>query len=179
MTTPQAELIKRAQAGDTKAFEALVGECYDMMFKMAFKWCGNQGDAEDITQESCIKLARGLHSFRHDCKFSSWLYTLVINAAKDWYRVQNRHPQGDEALLERIAAHCDAEEKQHARQVWAQVYQLPEGEKEAVLLVMAKGLSHKEAAKMLKIKESTVSWRIHEARKKLERIFGKEQTYGS
>lgn len=179
MTAPQAELIKRAQSGDARAFEALVGECYDMMFKMAFKWCGNRGDAEDITQEACIKLARGILGFRHDCKFSSWLYTLVINAAKDWYRAQNRHPQGDEAQLEKIATPSDAEERQHARQVWDQVYKLPEGEKAAVLLVMAEGMSHKEAAKMLKIKESTVSWRIHEARKKLEHIFGKEQKYGS
>lgn len=176
--TPLDELIKAAQRGDAHAFERVVGESYDMMFKMAFKWCGNRGDAEDITQEACIKLARGLGSFRHDCKFSSWLYRLVINAAKDWYKSQNRHPQGDEEILKSIPVEGDAESTQNVRQIWEQVYKLPEGEKEALLLVMGEGLSHGEAAKLLDVKESTVSWRIHEARKKLEKIFRKEERYG-
>lgn len=170
-------LIKRAQAGDPQAFEALVEAHYEVMFKMAFKWCGRKSDAEDITQEACIKLARGLHSFRHDCKFTSWLYRLVINAAKDWVKSQGRHPQGDDGL-EMVRTEEDSEGALYAKQVWAGVHSLPDGEKEALLLVMAEGLSHKEAAKILNIKESTVSWRIHEARKKLAALFGKEQKYG-
>ena len=85
------ELIKRAQAGDTAAFEALVNNYYGIMFKMAFKWCGDRTAAEDITQEACMKLARGIDSFRHDSAFTSWLYRLVINTAKDWFKSQNRH----------------------------------------------------------------------------------------
>lgn len=170
--------IKAAQSGDAHAFEYVVNESYDIMFKMAFKWCGHEGDAQDITQEACIKLARGIGSFRHDCKFSSWLYRLVINTAKDWYKSQNRHPQGDQEALERIAVTGDAQSEQNVRQIWEQVYKLPDGEKEALLLVSGEGLSHKEAAKLLGVKESTVSWRIHEARKKLEKIFGKEERYG-
>jgi RNA polymerase sigma factor (sigma-70 family) len=68
------------------------------MFKMAYKFCGNRQDAEDITQESCIRLARGLHSFKGDSAFTSWLYRLVINTAKDWYKSNNRHPKSDEGL---------------------------------------------------------------------------------
>ena len=64
------------------------------------------------------------------------------------------------------------------QQVWAQIQILPDGEKEALLLVVGEGLSHKEAAQILEVKESTVSWRIHEARKKLESLFGKEKKYG-
>ena len=176
--TNTIKLIKKAQGGDVRAFELLVEGNYAVMFKMAFKWCGNKGDAEDITQEACIKLARGLHSFRHDCAFSSWLYRLVINAAKDWYKSQNRHPKHGDAGMDLIASDENTEEKLYAKQVWAGVYSLPEGEKDALLLVMAEGLSHKEAAQILNIKESTVSGRIHEARKKLFALFGKEQNYG-
>jgi RNA polymerase sigma-70 factor, ECF subfamily len=141
------------------------------------KWCGNKNNAEDITQEACIKLARGLHTFRHDCAFTSWLYRLVINAAKDWVKSQSRHPSGD-AGLEFAQTDENTENALYARQVWAQVYALPEGEKDAVLLVMVEGMSHKQAAEILNIKESTVSGRIHEARKKLFALFGKEQSYG-
>ncbi|MGH1375467.1 MAG: RNA polymerase sigma factor [Alphaproteobacteria bacterium] len=172
------QLIKRAQRGDANAFEALVNMYYEVMFKMAYQWCGNQRDAEDITQEACIKLSRGIHSYKGTSKFTSWLYRLVINTAKDWYKSQNRHA-GTVELVENTASIDDkAEEKLYARQVLEEVQKLPDAEKESLLMVMGQGMSHKEAAKLSGVKESTISWRIHEARKKLETIFGKDKRYG-
>lgn len=171
------QLIAKARAGNAKAFEDLVNKYYGVMFKMAFKWCGNPNDAEDITQDACIKLARGLDGFKGNSAFTSWLYRLVINAGKDWYKKHNRHPSGSDGL-ETVPSNSKSEEQLYAKQVLEAVQQLPEGEKEALILVMSEGLSHKEAAIILDIKESTVSWRIHEARKKLSAQFGKEQSYG-
>ncbi len=172
------ELINRAAGGDVDAFEALVNDYYEVMYKMAFKWCANGRDAEDITQEACIKLARGISSYKGDSKFTSWLYRLVINTAKDWCKSQNRHPDGVELIESLAAEESKADEKIYAAQVWCEVYKLPEAEKESLILVAGQGLSHKEAAQISGVKESTVSWRIHEARKKLQSIFGKEQNYG-
>jgi len=175
-----AELITRAQSGDARAFESLVESCYEVMFKMAYKWCGKKEEAEDITQEACIRLARGLGSFRHECAFTSWLYRLVINTAKDWGRAQARRPaasEDDPGYINAASAE-NAEDTLYAQQIWAQVSKLPDGEREALLLVMAQGLSHKETANLLGVKESTISWRIHEARKKLESALGKEKAYG-
>ncbi|MGB4106535.1 MAG: RNA polymerase sigma factor [Alphaproteobacteria bacterium] len=171
------ELIKRAQSGDTGAFEALVNRHYETMFRMAYKFSGNRQDAEDITQESCLRLARGLHSFKGESAFTSWLYRLVVNTGKDWYRSNNRHPKSDEGL-ETAQVSAKSEDQLYAKQVIAAVYDLPEGERDALLLVMSEGLSHKEAGKILGCKESTISWRIHEARKKLGALFEKEQKYG-
>ena len=176
--TDETELIQRASRGDAEAFEALVNTYYEVMFKMAYKWCGNNRDAEDITQEACIKLARGIASYKGDSKFTSWLYVLVVNTAKDWYKSQNRHPEGTELLESLVADEEKTEDKLYTKQVLAEVYKLPEAEKESLLLVMGQGLSHKEAAKLSGVKESTISWRIHEARKKLSSIFGKEERYG-
>ena len=61
------------------------------MFKMAFKWCGNRADAEDITQNACIKLARALKTYEHKAAFTTWLYRLVINTAIDMKRHEKRH----------------------------------------------------------------------------------------
>ncbi|PCJ95734.1 MAG: RNA polymerase subunit sigma-24 [Zetaproteobacteria bacterium] len=179
--TPEAEnkdLINRAVRGDADAFEDLVNNYYEVMFKMAYKWCTNQRDAEDITQEACIKLARGIASYKADSKFTSWLYRLVINTAKDWYKSQNRHPDSTELIETFAAEDSKPDEKIYVNQVWEQVHKLPEAEKESLLLVIGQGLSHKEAAQISGVKESTISWRIHEARKKLQAIFGKEQNYG-
>ncbi len=173
----ETALIKQAQDGDAKAFEALVNRYYDMMFKVAYKWCGNQQNAEDIAQEACIKLARGLNSFKHDSAFTTWLYRIVINAAKDWFKKQNRH-KGSAEALETISVQSTAESQLHAKEVLSEVHNLPEGERDALLLVVVEGLTHKDAAYILNCKESTISWRIHEARKKLEARFGKEQKYG-
>ncbi len=178
MDDPEDEqLVAKARKGDAKAFEDLVNRHYGTMFKMAFKWCGNKNDAEDITQDACIKLARGLDSFKGNSAFTSWLYRLVINTGKDWYKTQNRHPSNPDEL-ELVPSESKSEEQLYARQVLAAVHQLPEGEKDALLLVMSEGLSHKEAAEVLGCKESTISWRIHEARKKLSAQFEKEQKYG-
>lgn len=172
------KLIKRAVAGDADAFEMLVNAYYEIMFKMAYKWCGNQRDAEDITQEACIKLARGISKYNGKSKFTSWLYVIVINTAKDFYKSQNRHPEGSELLENIVGEDENADEKLFARQVLKAVHDLPENEKESILLVMGQGMSHKEVAEISGVKESTVSWRIHEARKKLEKLFGKEARYG-
>jgi len=170
-------LIKRAQTGDSRAFEALVNRYYETMYKFAYKYCLNQQDAEDVTQDACIKLAKGLHSYKHDSAFTSWLYRLTINAAKDHFRKQNRHIGSSEAL-ESVAISDSAEDKTYAREILREVCSLPEGERDALILVMADGLSHAEAAKVLDCKEKTISWRIHEARKKLSAFNKKEQKYG-
>ncbi len=78
-----AQLIQRAGAGDARAFEVLVNRHYGTMFKMAFKWCRNRADAEDVTQNACIKLARALKTYEHKAAFTTWLYRLVINTAID------------------------------------------------------------------------------------------------
>lgn len=172
----EQKLILAAQGGDARAFEALVNMHYETMYRMALKWCGNQANAEDITQEACIKLARGLGSFKFNSAFTSWLYRLVINTAKDFYKAAGRQPSSDG--LETAQVEAGSEDQLYAREVLAEIVKLPDGEKEALLLVLGEGLSHKEAGEILGCKESTVSWRIHEARKKLSAFAGREVKYG-
>lgn len=167
-------LIEQAQKGDRRAFEALLQEYYDTMFRMAFKWCGNRADAEDVTQNACIKLARALGSFRFESAFTSWLYRLVINTAIDWQKANKKHaPLSDSGHVG--IAPDNAEKDMQNKEALAAVLALPEKEKAALLLVFSEGMTHAEAAAALGVKESTVSWYIHEARKKLTE---KERRHG-
>ena len=165
------KLIMQAQGGDKLAFEAVLRKYYDTMFRMAFKWCGNKEDAEDVTQNACIKLARNIGGFQFKSAFTSWLYRLVINTAIDWQRQNKRHST-QELTEETAASHInsDAESALHNKQVLEQVQALPAREKTALLLVMSEGLSHKETATIMQCKESTISWYIHTARKKLKKF---------
>lgn len=170
-TFDREALIRAAQTGDGIAFEQLLDASYDTIFRFAYRWCGNRSDAEDVTQNACIKLAQSIGQFRFESAFSSWLYRLVINCAKDWFKSQNRHPQNPLNDLDEEPGHCDqaAEISVYLRQVLQQLETLAEGFKETALLVHGEGLSHAEAALILNVKESTVSWRLHEIRKHLQR----------
>lgn len=162
-------LAQAAQQGDRAAFEALLTRHYETMYKFAYKYCGDKDIAEDITQEACIKLARAIGKYKGKSAFTSWLYTVVLNVARDEFRHRQKHA-GQAPLYEDMvkADGQSADETLYTQQVWQAVQGLPDGEREAVLLVCAEGLTHKEAAAVLDCAEGTISWRVAEARKKLE-----------
>lgn len=166
----RSSLISAAQRGDGQAFGQLLEECYDSIYRFAYRWCGNKADAEDITQQACIKLAQSIGQFRFEAAFSSWLYRLVINCAKDWYKSQNRHQHDniDDWIEPERAPDQTAENNIYLQQLLRLLDQMAEGFKETALLVHGEGLSHAEAAAILHLKESTVSWRLHEVRKQLQ-----------
>lgn len=175
------QLIERAQSGDRAAFEELLRRHYDTIYRFAIKWGGNADIAEDIAQDVCIKLVRAIETFDFRAKFTSWLYRLVVHAAIDHQRSNARHQGVDagesEAATEGVVD-ATAESELYARQVMDEIRTLPENEKTALLLVMGEGISHKEASRTMECKESTVSWYIHEARKKLDDKFGQERKRG-
>ena len=173
------ETIQRAQQGDRGAFVDIVDQHYDFIFHLALKYVGVKEDAEDITQQACIKLAKNLQQFRFESAFSTWLYRLVINCAKDWLKSQKRHRTIDDSNLD-LAADEQNQNKQeqgvYLQQVLAHIERMGEGYRDVVVLTVGEGLSHQEAAEVLAIKESTVSWRLHEVRKRLSQL---AQTEGS
>lgn len=161
-------LIRAAQSGDADAFEQLLEAHYDTLYRFAYKWSGNRADAEDITQQACMKLARALSSYRFESAFTSWLYRVVVNCAKDWARSQGRHAGAtyDEAAEQGGSVPDEVEHQAYIWQLLRKLEDLPEGIRETLLLVHAEGLTHGEAAAVLEVKESTVSWRLHEFRKR-------------
>ena len=164
--------IESAQQGDRDAFARLVDEHYDLMFRVAMKYTGNPMDAEDVTHESCIKLARFINQFRFESLFSSWLYRLVINCARDMFKARKLSDQRDEVNVpepeELPTGQNNAESVVILQQVLQKVEQMGDGFWETVVLVVGEELTHSEAAVVLGVKESTVSWRMFEMRKRLK-----------
>ncbi len=173
-------LIRRAQQGDARAFEQLLEAHYDTLFRFAYKWCGNRTDAEDVTQQACIKLARSLGQYRFEARFTSWLYRVVINCARDWGRSQARHPEsvGEPDHQPQRAGDSGSPERQvYSWQLLRQLEELSDGLKETLLLVHGEGLTHGEAARVLEVKESTVSWRLYKIRKQFSLLAGDGGVY--
>ena len=163
----ERETIERAQGGDAAAFGELVDLYYDLIFRFSLKYTGQRQDAEDVAQQACIKLAKAIGSYRFESAFSTWLYTLVMNCARDWYRQQRRHEGREEAAELAVSAGEVAESAVFLRQVLDRVSDMGDGFRDALVLVAGEGMSHREAAGLLGVKESTVSWRLHEIRRRL------------
>ncbi len=177
MERDEAALIERASKGDSAAFAALLDLHYAAIFRMAYHLCGQREDAEDITQIACLKVAQNIASFRQDAKFTTWLYTIVLNSFRDWADLAaNRARRVPlDGLENRLAANDDPERNAQTNESLRRLALLPPEERETLVLVFAQGFSHKEAAAVLGCAESTVSWRVHEARRKLS---AQEEGYG-
>jgi len=171
MTDPDDDtLVRMACQGNAGAFEALVLRHYDLIFRIAYKWCGHRENAEDIAQDACVRLAGAIHGYQGRAAFTSWLYRVVVNCAIDAQRRAGKKgyvPDGQDVLDGLAGDAPRADEALYAKQLMRAVRALPEKQKAAVLLVLSEGLSHREAASIMKCRESTVSWHIFEARKTL------------
>ncbi|MBI1274665.1 sigma-70 family RNA polymerase sigma factor [bacterium] len=164
-------LVRLAAAGDAKAFARLIEENYMLIYKVAYKWCGRRDDAQDIAQEVCMALAAKLSGYRGEAKFTSWLYRVTINAAKDYCRARERVNNREIAFSEGFDAASDevnAEQRLLAAESYRHIHGLPEGIRDAVLLVFGENMNHKQAAAILGCAETTISWRIFQARKLLK-----------
>ncbi|RST84301.1 RNA polymerase sigma factor [Aquibium carbonis] len=167
------DLVALARRGDRDAFSTLVARHYDFVFRVAWRWCGRRTDAEDIAQEVCVRLGKAIQGFRGEGRFTTWLYQLTLNAARDHGRRLAREATrvaayGVHALS--AAAVVEPEPEDAAEALWEAVRQLPPKQCEAVLLVYGEGLSHDAASDVMGCAEATVSWHIHEARKRLKAL---------
>jgi RNA polymerase sigma-70 factor (ECF subfamily) len=165
-----SELVGRARDGDREAFGTLVGRHYGFVYRAAYRWCGKKADAEDIAQEVCARLGRAIHDYRGGGAFTTWLYAVTLNAARDHLRKCAREAAKTEAYgVHALASAAVAYEPDDpAEALWAAVRLLPGKQREAVTLVYGEGVSHAVAAEAMGTSETTVSWHIHEAKKRLK-----------
>lgn len=171
------ELIERTTGGDRAAFETLARRHYQLVYRAAFKWCGAREAAEDVAQEVFIKVARSIGKFKGDSALTTWLYRITVNTAKDLHRSEGAKRRREETFANE--SKWEADGRTHDNPVAdGAVYEaldtLSEKLKEAALLVLAEGMSHREAAAVIGCAETTVSWRVFQARKKLRHYLEKE-----
>ena len=84
--TDEAALIREAQAGDSAAFEQLVRAYDQSVLRLALNLLRSAEDANDIYQETFLRVFKNLNSFRFDCSFHTWLYRIVTNLCLDHLR---------------------------------------------------------------------------------------------
>ena len=173
------EIIRSVLRGNVNDFEKLVTAYEKNVYNIALRMVGDPDDAADMTQEAFIKAYRALSGFRGDSKFSSWLYRIASNVCLDFLRSRSRHPQvslstvdeDDRATFELPDMRQNPEEqlmkKLGMEAVRRGLEQLPEQQRQILVLRELGGLSYAELAQTLGLEEGTVKSRIFRARKRL------------
>ena len=165
------KLISLVRGGDSSALDLLFERHYGTVYRIAWRFCGIQQDAEDVAQEVFVKLVRKLSSFGGKSSFTTWLYRIVVNTALDFRRksaaTRFRHEDYAEHRLRHNPSPSAGGNPIDSEGIQAAIDKLPEKQKAAILLVFGEGLSHRETSRILGCPEVSVSWRIFQARKKL------------
>lgn len=170
----EKDLIRRAARGDAEAFRQLVEAYQTPAYRLAARMCGPDS-AEDVTQEAFLAAWRALPEFRGDCRFSTWLYRLVSNAAIDCLRREKKHrdtgdvddlelPDGGPSLQEQ------AERSDTRDAVRRALDRLSPEHRQVLLLRFMQELDYGEIARALDVSEGTVKSRINRAKSKLREV---------
>lgn len=169
------ELAMRAGQGCRASFARLLERHYDRIYRTAWRFTGVREHAEDVAQDVCIKLANVIGSFRADAKFTTWLhrvtYTTLIDSVRASQRISALDPSDVVKLSDRVQQHhaqAPQDSSDGYDELWQAVRSLPPQQRDAVLFVYAEELSHAQAASVMGCSEKTVSWHIHEAKKRLK-----------
>jgi RNA polymerase sigma-70 factor, ECF subfamily len=80
------EIVEKANAGDIRAFRLLVERHQAFVYSLSYRFVGTVGDAEDIAQESFIRLWKNLSLYRTEVKLTTWLYKIVTNLCLDFLK---------------------------------------------------------------------------------------------
>jgi len=168
------ELARLAAGGDEAAFEALVRQCYQQIYRWALVRVGEPDEADDVTQEVLVRLYRHLSSWEGRGRFTSWLYGVTRNAAAS----QTVRGRGREAraALEGVAPSPGGAEDRILGRIHAEgvmeliervVQELPARQRELFDLIDLQGFTPAEVAEMLDMNPSTVRVHLFKARKRI------------
>jgi RNA polymerase sigma-70 factor (ECF subfamily) len=179
--------MERLRAGQDTALNGLMERHAAPVFHFLCRMVGNEDDANDLAQETFARVFRARASFRLNEKFSTWLYTIAANLARNHFRWRARHPNisletaadDPEQSLENVLPAKDAGPSEQiltmerAAAVRAEVSRLPEDLREALVLCEWEERSVVEAATILETTPKAVESRLYRARKQLrERLHG-------
>jgi RNA polymerase sigma-70 factor (ECF subfamily) len=174
----ESDLIRRAQRGDTHAYEELVHAYQGIAFRTAYVIARNAGDAEDAAQDGFVKAWRALGRFREGAPFRPWLLRIVANEARNRRRSAGRRanlalraateePSGDAAPSPE-AALLSAEQR---AALLTAVEGLPDDQRDVVVLRYFLGLSEVEVAEGLGVPQGTVKSRTARALERLRESY--------
>ena len=191
------ELIRRHQAGQPAAFDALFERYKDYVYRVSYMTLRNGEDSQEATQETFMDVLRGLRNYDVDgpARFETWLYRVTVNRCKtrlrrkqvpsaDWDELEERlerMPVSEGATSDgTMTGHVDGNPEsmmlrhEDKARLWAAVNRLSKVHREVVLMRYGQEFSYEEISEALDINLGTVKSRLFNAHKKLQEILSAE-----
>jgi RNA polymerase sigma-70 factor (ECF subfamily) len=180
-----SELVAEFLAGEKRAFGELVGRYHVRLLNCIYRTIGDRDRAEDLVQETFIRVYRHLHRFDQTKKFSTWAYTIASNLAKNELRNRSRNPlvlfqtikknwESDHRPLEwedNTYRPDDLYRKRHLKEMVDQaVEQLPEHHRVVFVLREMEGKTYEEISDITGVNLGTVKSRLNRARNNFAQI---------
>ena len=164
------ELMMRIAQKDKDAYRILVNKHLGVCVRFAERMLGSRQDAEDIAQETCLKIWRNPESWKQQSKFSTWLYRVIVNACIDHKRKVIPFANVELEVLHDHAAAVDEVlmTRQKADHMQQMLQQLPHRQRAALVLSYYEELSNHQAADALGINVLAVQQLLFRARQNLK-----------
>jgi RNA polymerase sigma-70 factor, ECF subfamily len=188
LPTDDLTLVRRARAGDQRAFGLLVERYQKKVYAVALGMVKDAEDAMDVSQEAFVKVHRYLDRFKGDSSFYTWLYRITTNTCIDVLRrravISSESVEYDdtvqldltEANLGALSSQVDSSPARSAlrrelgEKLEEALAQLPEKHRAILLLRELEGMSYEDLARTLAIPKGTVMSRLFHARTKVQRL---------
>ncbi|MGH2750421.1 MAG: RNA polymerase sigma factor [Actinomycetota bacterium] len=159
------------------AFETLVRDYQGDIWRLCFHLLGNSSMADDVTQDAFVRAFRFMHRYRGDAKFSTWLFSIARNCARDEIRRnQRRRKIADVMVAQPERSEVRTELGIEVREA---VMGLPMELREPLVMIDILGQSYAEVAESLDVPVGTVKSRVHRARDVVARLLSEDLREGN
>jgi RNA polymerase sigma-70 factor (ECF subfamily) len=199
VTAPRTEisdeaLMIRYQRGERSAFAQLVRRHQTPLYNFALRQLGAPQQAEDVVQEAFVRVVQNASEFKHEARFTTWVYTITRNLCIDQMRKRalRRHPSLDEARPgsdgdgptlgeqtadSRASVEREATGTELKERIAKAVETLPEEQREVFLMREVSNLPFKEIAEIVGVPENTVKSRMRYALERLQQALCEYEEY--
>ena len=170
------DLVKRFQNGEEQAFDELVKKHYSTTHNLLIRLSGNSMDADDLCQETFIRVYRSLRKFKAQSQFSTWLYRIATNVANSHHRkekVRQLLSFGNDP--ETMAVDEPTEPRELDPEMWDAIHNLPQKQKMVLTLRIFQELPFKVVASILNMSENSAKVNYHHAIQRLKERLGEKE----
>jgi RNA polymerase sigma-70 factor (ECF subfamily) len=171
-------LVKLAKQGDVDAFTELVRRFQEKIYHTILTLTRNQQDAYDIAQETFMHAYKSLRNFKQRSTFYTWIYRIAVNLTLNFLKKRKRDEKREihvedysldvKSGASTLSPEGHSMKKELSEKLKEAIDSLPLAYKVSFVLVVSQGLTHTQAANILRCSENTISWRMHKARKMLQ-----------
>jgi RNA polymerase sigma-70 factor (ECF subfamily) len=158
-------------------FKVIFDQHKRMVYNLSLHYVWSKEDAEEITQDVFIQVFSHIEQFRHEAQLRTWIYRITIHTALDFLKKKARKKRGGgwKALIPFAHPGFDLEQKEQVEQLMRWIFELPDKQRDAIVLTKLEALSYQVAADCMQISVKSLENYIFRAKKNIQEKIEKQR----